>query len=174
MSKRNEFPYSRQSAYFDLIIILIIVFSLMAMTVDIFGIGSWTFMVLCLVCLIFLIIFGISLLLTSHEIIDNSLILKKGVVFRAKISLANIEQITLVEKGPSRRGIFFSIVRPELFVTSSRYNLIRLKLRKKQRFFWALGKKAEVVFFDVVDTEKLIQILRDRVETIRANQSQEF
>lgn len=174
MNKSSEFPYPRHSAYFDLIIILIIALSSVIIAVDLFGTSSYGFLAVYIVCLLFLVVFGISPLLTSHEIVNRTLVLKRGLVFRAKIPLTNIDQIIRVQKGPVRRGVFFSIVRPELFVTSARYNLIRLNLKRKQRFVWALGKKAEVVYFDVIDTDGLLRVLENHIKSIRANQFQEF
>jgi len=120
-----------------------------------------------------LFLFGITPLLTYHEILDDQLFLRIGWIFRASIPLSKIERVERIERGPIRTGVFFRLSRPELFITSRRYNLIGIKLREKQRFPWALWKKADKIIFDVVDTNTLINLLETRLKFIRANRVRE-
>ncbi|MCQ5376329.1 MAG: hypothetical protein NO474_07015 [Methanomassiliicoccales archaeon] len=120
-----------------------------------------------------LFLFGITPLLTYHEILDDQLFLRIGWIFRASIPLSKIERVERIERGPIRTGVFFRLSRPELFITSRRYNLIGIKLREKQRFPWALWKKADKIIFDVVDTNTLVNLLETRLKSIRANRVRE-
>jgi len=116
-----------------------------------------------------LFLFGITPLLTYHEIIDGQLFLRIGWIFRAIIPISKIERVERIEKGPIRTGVFFRLSRPELFITSRRYNLIGIKLTEKQRFPWALWKKADKIIFDVLDTNTFIDLLETRLKSIHAN-----
>lgn len=174
MNSSRRFHYSKKSYILDLLIILfseVLIFFLMLILI---GINFVIFSATLVTEAVVLFLFGVTPLLTYHEILDDQLHLSVGWIFKANIPIANIEHIERIERGPVRTGVFFRLRRPELFITSRRYDLIGIKLIEKQRFPWALGKKADTIIFDVLDTDTLVNLLETRLRTIRANRVREF
>ncbi|MDH7508336.1 MAG: hypothetical protein QHH00_02920 [Methanomassiliicoccales archaeon] len=174
MNSTCRFYYSKKPYALNLLIMLIGEVLIFYFVLILFGID---FIVLSLVVtleVMILILFGITPLLTYHEILNDQLVLRVGWIFRGNIPIANIESVERIEKGPIRTGVFFRLNRPELFITSRSYDLIGIKLREKQRFLWALGKKANKIIFDVLDTDALVDLLETHLKSTHASRVQVF
>ncbi|MBC7107885.1 MAG: hypothetical protein H5T41_03725 [Methanomassiliicoccales archaeon] len=174
MNSSHRFYYSKKSHILDLLIILFAEVLILFLILVLVGID---FVILSAVLFLeaaVLFLFGVTPLLTYHEILDDQLFLRVGWIFRASIPIANIERVERIERGPIiRTGVFFRLSSPELFITSRGYDLIGIKLREKQRFPWALGKKADKIIFDVLDADTLINLLETRLKSIHANRVRE-
>lgn len=110
-----------------------------------------------------LLIIGVSPFLTDHVLTDTDLELRQGWYFRARIPLSNIEWIRAVDRGPTRTGVFFEVVGKALYVTTQRNDLIVVSLQHPQRFGFALGKKANRVYFDTLDKNLVLRRLADKL-----------
>jgi membrane protein YdbS with pleckstrin-like domain len=154
----RSFPYSRRSFTFNMALIGAIVPAavvlMLAVGVDILYLGA----IAALAIAVFVVL-GLSPLLTEHEVLDHYLVLRQGWYFRGTIPIDQITRIERLSKGPSRTGVFFRLLTSTLFVTSRRTDLIELELKSKRKFSWALGKRADRVVFDVLDTDALIRTL---------------
>jgi len=173
MNLSHRFYYSKKSYMLDLLIMLFAEVLILLLIPVLIGVNLVVLSMILFLEVTILFLFGITPLLTYHEILDDQLFLRIGWIFRASIPLSKIERVERIERGPIRTGVFFRLSRPELFITSRRYNLIGIKLREKQRFPWALWKKADKIIFDVVDTNTLINLLETRLKFIRANRVRE-
>jgi hypothetical protein len=122
-------------------------------------------MVAILASLALLIIVGVSPFLTHHTLSDADIHLRQGWYFRAIVPLSNIERIQVVERGPTRTGVFFEVVGKALYVTTQRTDLILLSLKQPQRFGFAWGKKAGRVYFDTLDKNVLLRRLAEKALT---------
>jgi hypothetical protein len=111
-------------------------------------------------------VLGASPTLTSHSIEDDVLVLRQGWYFKARIPLEDIKKVGRIEKGPKKIGVFFQPFSGAVHVTSRSEGLVSLKLNGMRRFALVLGKKADRVVFDVIDTDRLVERLtpsnRDR------------
>lgn len=114
---------------------------------------------------IFLITLGVSPFLTDHALAPSHLELHQGWYFRARIALANIERVQVVERGPLRTGIFFELSGDALYVTTQRGDLVLISLKEAQRFGFALGKRAKRVYFDTLDKNELLKSMADKALT---------
>jgi hypothetical protein len=108
------------------------------------------------------LVLGVSPLLTSHSLDEKGLELRQGWYFRARIPSTNIRSISMVDKGPVRTGVFFRLTGGSLFVTTQRRDIFRISLRSPQRFGFALGKRADEVYFDTMDRELMLRKLKER------------
>jgi hypothetical protein len=109
-----------------------------------------------------LLIIGVSPFITNHILTDTDLELRQGWYFRARIPLSNIDWIQIVEKGPMRTGVFFEVIGKALYVTTQRSDLFVVSLHDPQRFGFALGKKANQVYFDTMDRDLVLRIMADK------------
>jgi len=155
----KNFAYSRRSLSLDFIvfavsaaIILVLLFATSKLDILSIAVGA-------AVIVAALVILGVSPLLTTHEIAGDRLILRQGWYFKAEVPLRNIKKIEMVERGPFRTGVFFRLFQSTLFVTSKRHDLVAIELREKQRFGWALGKKADKILFDVLEPDRFLRIV---------------
>jgi hypothetical protein len=115
------------------------------------------------VCILMVLLYGISPLMSSHFIEDANLVLNQGVFFKARIPFAKIRSVEPLDSGPSRTGVFFLIRRSVLYVTTRRHDLIVIKLEESRRFGMIFGKKVDQIVFDVMEQEKMIEAIRERI-----------
>jgi len=115
------------------------------------------------VTLLLLFVVGISPFLTDHEITDRELILRQGLLFKAVIPLRDVSGVKEIDVGPAKTGVFFQYRGSSIYVTAQKSNLILVELRTTRRFGWALAKKADRVFFDVLDQPRAVRMLNERI-----------
>lgn len=153
----KSFAYSRKSLSLDLLIFVVAAVIVLILLLVTAHLDFVLVLVGAGVIIATLIILGISPLLTTHDIIGDKLVLRQGWYFKAEIPIKNIKKVGMVERGPFRTGVFFRLFQSTLFVTSKRYDLVSIELREKQRFGWALGKKADKIMFDVLEPDRFLR-----------------
>jgi len=163
--KRQEFEYSKtifvQKVLLEVVILLMILL--------LFGTQlpvplPWLALII-LLLLIHILIFGISPLFTNHWLTRTRLILRQGWYFKAIIPISNIECIDITdEKG--KLGAKFSLLNRTVYVTSSKFDLLSLKLKEAMRFPFVLGIKSKEVVFNVEDKDKFLSLLKERMESL--------
>ncbi len=163
------FRYSRKSFFLDLLMVLAAGAVLLVLLGVSTGYDILTVSIGLAVELLVIFLLGVTPLLTYHEIRGDKLILRQGWYFKAEIPLTRIKSVEMMEKGPIRTGVFFRILQSTLFVTSKRHDLIVLKLKEKQRFGWALGKRADTVIFDAMGSERFLRAVEESSAVTRAN-----
>ena len=87
---------------------------------------------------------------------DGELVLRHGLFFKGRVPLDNIKSISMRERGPLRTGVFFSLRGSTVFVTTRRYDLIEIELKRGQRFFWTMGKRADRILFDAIEPKEMM------------------
>ena len=157
----KSFAYSKKSLSLDFLISAIAAVSFLALLSITAKLDVLSIAVGSTVVAIALVVLGASPLFTTHDIKGDRLVLRQGWYFKAEIPLRNIERIGIVERGPLRTGVFFRLFQSTLFVTSKRYDLITLELKEKQRFGWALGKKADKIIFDVLEPDRFLRTVEE-------------
>jgi len=113
----------------------------------------------------YVIVFGMSPLLTEHWLTRSRLILRQGWYFRAVIPFSDIDSIEPADRtGPLRAplGIHRPLGQPALFVTGGRTNLVTLRLRRSIRFWQSFGLAVREIVFDVVDRPRFLQAFEER------------
>jgi membrane protein YdbS with pleckstrin-like domain len=163
-----SYPYSKQAFLPNLLLLLaltVIALLLTSSTSVDPALGAAVMLLL----LAAVLVLGVSPILTSHELLDDALVLRQGWYFRAVIPLSNILGADLVEFGPRKVGVSFRLAGPVVSVTTRKHNVIELTLRRPQSFAWAMGKRADHVIFDAVDDRRLLENLRRSFSPVEAD-----
>jgi len=111
-------------------------------------------------CAAVIFFYGLAPMVTRHSMDEENLILTQGLFFRAKIPLLSIISVEPLESGPKRTGAYLAIRKKTIYVTTRRNDLIIIKLKNKQRFAMAFGRRADTVIFDCLDTKAMLTKLR--------------
>jgi len=114
---------------------------------------------------LFIVIWGISPLLTSHWLTTTRLILRQGWYFRGTFTLREIESMTKLDED-APLGLRAQIMRRRLYVTGSKVGLLRLKLRRARRFWAVLGAEADVIVFDVESPDTFLESFAGRMASL--------
>ena len=118
---------------------------------------------------LFFIVVGMSPFWTGHSIEDNVIILRQGWHFSVHIPFDNIKAINLIDETPKIRGLFVYRSTITLNITSSKNDLISLKLRRPQRIASIFWRKADEIVFDVTDREGFRQEFETALIATRAS-----
>ncbi len=116
---------------------------------------------------LFLLVFGISPLLTNHRMTKRRLIIRQGWYFKIVIPVKNIEDVVRLETG--KLGLKGAIGQPILYVTSSDHNLISIILRDPMKLTYILGRKVENVVLNVENEERFIRELTERIRSFQSS-----
>lgn len=154
----ETFPYSKSAFILNMVVLTILIAAtvlvLFVITTEIIYIA----MILAIEATL-LMVLGASPFLTAHEVTKDTLILRQGWYFKARIPLSNVKKASRLEKGPLRMGVFFRLFSSTLYVTARRTDLIEVELKEAMTFSLALGKRADRVVFDAQDPQRLISRL---------------
>lgn len=156
----RAFPYSRRSFVQN----MVLVGAVIPVTLVLFAVVSTDPLYIAIVLVLEGVMFavlGVSPLMTTHELADGVLVLRQGWYFRAEVPISKIRSAERLDRGPARTGVFFRLLSATLYVTSRRTDLIELRLGARKPFGWALGKKADRIVFDVVETDSMLRALED-------------
>ncbi len=120
-----------------------------------------------LVILLFalLLVFGISPLFTSHRLTRSRLMLRQGLFFRSVVPLMDIESAKVYD-GEVRIGLALSLRSSILFVTSSKHNLVEIRLKRPKRFPQLLGFSANRIVLNVDKRDELLAALSERLTSL--------
>jgi hypothetical protein len=111
----------------------------------------------------YMVISSISPLLTTHTLTPEKLVLRQGWYFRTTISVEDIESVETTDE-PSKVGVKFSIAYRKVYVTGSRFGLVKITLKEPMRFPMVMGKRAEEVIIDVDDPSKFVEVLNGFIQ----------
>lgn len=167
MEPSRPFPYGRAFFYqrafllLLLIIVVLIFFSLQLQTP-----AEWI-AVLATVLGSYVVVVGLSPLLTQHTLTRSRIILRQGWYFRAIVPLAEAESISLWD-GVPKYGLRLSVARRTLFVVGSAHNLVSVRLLEPRRFPHVLFLSAKEIVFDVDDRDAFLAAVQQRQETREA------
>jgi hypothetical protein len=112
---------------------------------------------------VYVVISSISPFLTSHTLTPEKLVLRQGWYFKTTIDLEDIESVEITDE-PSKVGVKFSIVYRKVYVTGSRYGLVKINLKEPMRFAMVMGKMAEEVIIDVEDRLRFVEIMNGFIQ----------
>lgn len=171
--EKTTFGYSRRQFFLNLFLLALLATVAPLLLLSSVAIDLWAVLLIILLAALVLVL-GVSPLLTSHEIGSEHIVLRQGLYFTGKIALSDIHEVERIFTGPRRTGVFFRILHSTLYVTTRRNDLIEVRLKRPQRFGWALGKMAERVVFDTENNTKFLAHLESLTGLIPANQDQWF
>ena len=102
-------------------------------------------------------VFGLSPLLTKHEIHDTHVVIRQGWYYRNRIDLADIMSIKRVREGPWSYGVHF-IGGGTVYVNGSTKDLMLIELSER---ISRNGKKRRMnrILFDTLDNDKFVKMI---------------
>lgn len=165
--KRLEFGYERvyfytRTAFY--IILLIFALALTFGSSDPSALLPWL-VVLFSVLVAAVLILGISPLLTTHWLTRTRLVLRRGWYFKAVIPLVEIASVKPYD-AESRLGLTLSLNSSILFLTSSRHDLVEIRLKRPRRFALMLGLKANRIVFNVERRDEFLSAASERLASL--------
>lgn len=161
-ARRIEFRYAKIYFYSRAFLMSLFMITALAIFGQGFEIPTIWSVSFALIIIMTLLIFGISPLLTTHWLTRTRLVLRRGWYFRTIIPLNDITSIQAYD-GESRLGLNLSLHSSTLFVTSSRVDLVNIKLKKPRRFIQMFGLAAKNVIFNVEEREKFLNAINERL-----------
>ncbi len=114
---------------------------------------------------VFLFVYGITPMLTSHWVTRSRVILRQGLYFKCIIPMREILKAEPYD-ADMRIGLALSWRSSILFVTSSKYELIEIRLRRPRRFWQVLGFAAERIVFNVEKRDEMLSLLHERMTSL--------
>lgn len=160
--ERQEFGYARSYFYVRALGLLalctFVVFFLAVQTVTP---AEWL-AVIGAILVAYIVIVGLSPLLTKHVLLRSRLILRQGWYFRTIIPLDATESIGPWDGDP-KRGLRISSARHILYVVGSGENLVSIRLREARRFPQVLFLRAKEIVFDVDDRDAFLTAIEGRL-----------
>jgi hypothetical protein len=122
-----------------------------------------------LILLVMLLVLGISPLLTNHTLTNRRLIIRQGWHLNVEIMLNNIENVEPIEGG--LKGFASAPGRNALYVTSTKFDQVSIKLKKSIRLIFALGKQIDEVIICVENRNRFMEDVREAVQSLQSSPS---
>lgn len=173
-----NFSYSKNLFFLRLILETIMI-TLVAITISPLFLDvslAWAAGILALLAA-YVFFSAVSPFLTSHTLTPRELIVRQGWYFKSTIPIEEIESIEETDEFVFT-GVKFSIMDQKVYVTGSRRGLVRITLKRRRRFIFALGKLAKIIIVDLKNRQRFMelanQILESRQSFTPANQDQSF
>jgi hypothetical protein len=157
------FDYDKKMFYFTTILLFLSLILTLFVILVIVPVGITWISIITVLFISILLVFGISPLLTKHQIAEDKIILKQGLYFKAVVPLGNIRDVKSTDIN-AKIGIKFSLTKPILYVTTSKIGLISIKLKGQRRFGYAWWKRADEIIFNVDDPKKFVKLVEEKME----------
>ena len=153
----QKFNYSHFLFHFRTIYISVFfvsIFIILAMmTIDM----TIYFIIFAILFILNVFLFGISPLMTSHELGPSGVVLRQGILFKIELGWDEISSVERLEDRGLGLGLT-SIARRSLIpLTTQKHNLVLIKLNQPMRFSSVLWKKADEIMIDVNDPDIFIK-----------------
>ena len=166
-TKRLVFRYDKVYFYTRTVFYLILLLFALAVTLSSHDPGAllpWLVALFSILTAAILVL-GVSPLLTSHWLTRTRLVLRRGLYFRAIIPLVEVASVGSYD-AETRLGLSLSLNSRILFLTSSRHDLVEIRLKRPRRFSMVLGLKAKRIVFNVNNPEEFLAAMRERLSSL--------
>lgn len=162
MEPPRAFRYGRTFFYLRALLLMVLfAAALLFLGLQTLTPGAWLGVIAGLLVL-YLLVVGLSPLLTHHLLTRTRLILRQGWYFRSVIPLGDVEKVGPWD-GEPKYGLRISLTRT-LFVVGSASNLVSVRLRTPRRFPQVFFLRAREIVFDVEDRDAFLAAVQHRQE----------
>ena len=152
------FDYDKKMFYFTTILLFLSLILTLFVMLVIVPVDIMWIVIIAVLFIFILLVFGISPLITKHQIVEGKIILRQGLYFKAVVPLENVKCIGFTDIN-AKIGIKFSLTKPILYITTSKIGLISIKLKGQRRFGYAWWKRADEIIFNVDDPKRFIKLV---------------
>ena len=158
---RETFAYGRMFFYIRAVgFLAVFALALLFLSLQTVTPASWIGVVAALL-VAYLLIVGLSPLLTKHQILRSRIVLRQGWYFRCIVPFGDIESAGPWD-GEPKYGLRISLARRTLYVVGSAQNLVSVRLRRPRRFAQVLFLEAQEIVFDVEDRDRFLAAMEAR------------
>ena len=100
-------------------------------------------------------------MLTRHEITDEGIILRQGLLFKSAFRFKEIETMELFQPRSWAFSLFQADAKGKIVLASGNRNLVKIKLRNKRRFGLLLWRSSKEIIFDVNKPEDFVKLANE-------------
>ncbi len=158
---RVPFPYGRSFFYLRAFLLLV----LFAAVLLFLGLQTTTpstwLGIIAAALFVYLLVIGLSPVLTRHELLRSRIILRQGWYFRCVLPFEEVLEIDAWD-GEPKYGLRISVARRTLFVVGSAAGLVYVRPRVPRRFPAVLFMTAREIVFDVEDRDRFLKAVAER------------
>jgi len=162
----QKFNYSHFLFHFRTIYISVFFVSmfvlLATMTIDM----TIYFIIFAILFILSIFLFGISPLMTFHELGPSGIVLRQGVLFKIELEWNDICSVERQEDKRLGLGLTSTLGKPVIPLTTLKNNLILIKLNQPIRFSTVLWKKADEIMIDVNEPDIFVKRAEEHLEPI--------
>ncbi len=162
VTRREEYRYAKVYFYSRAIFITLILVFIFILWGRSFYVSLLWLSLLAVLSIMAIFFFGLSPLLTSHWVTRSRLILRRGWFFKAIIPISNIASVTAYDS-ESKLGLNLSFYSRTLYITSSRHDLVEVRLKRPRRFAQMFGLVAIRIVINVDRREDFIKSIREKI-----------
>ena len=152
-----KFAYPRLHYVIRSCFLFALLASMAAFTIAFSDISLFWPLVLIFIFAIFILLTNVSPLFTGHEINADGIILRNGMLFRARIPLGQIEKI----ERSRPRWKFKKIV-----LASGSSGLVLIKLKSEIRFKALLFRSSDEIIIDLVRPDEFVRLANEKLSQI--------
>jgi hypothetical protein len=114
-----------------------------------------------------LLVLGISPLLTNHTLTNRRLIIRQGWHLKIEIMLRNIKSVEAIEEG--LKGFVSAPDKNALYVTSTKFDQVSIRLKKSIRLTFAMGKLIDEVIICVENRSRFIEDINGSIQSLQSS-----
>ena len=105
----------------------------------------------------------LSPMITAHEITADGIILRQGILFKAKFLFSEIESVERYDARLWAFGLLSLSGRNRIVLASANRNLVMIKLREKRRFALLHWRSSREIIIDLDKPDDLINMANDKL-----------
>jgi hypothetical protein len=102
-------------------------------------------------------------MMTHHEITDECIILRQGVLFRTEIPFSQIETVAPSQVRLWALGFFHAGARNRIILATGNRNLVTVKMKARRRFGFLLWRSSREIIIDVEDTQGFVRAANEKL-----------
>ncbi len=111
----------------------------------------------------YILIVGVSPLLTYHEVLEDGIRLRYGWYFNAFVKFANISSIEHSDALVPAYGVSIPMGHKKIFIVTSKVGLIEMKLKEAQKFRGVFNRQANEIILSVDAPELFIDKVKEKI-----------
>jgi|GEM_PF-3264373 len=157
MAQGTRFAYPRTHFIIRSVFLFALLASMMVFTLVFSDIGLLWPSLLLFIFTIFILLTNVSPIFTRHEITDDRIILRNGILFTGSFTIDEIASVT-----PSQRTFRFGRIK----LASSTSNLVSIKLKSKRRFKSILFRTSDEMIIDLIRPDEFVHLANQRLSQV--------
>jgi hypothetical protein len=160
--KRLTVPYPKSYFYGRTVYHIVIMSPVLAVLALFAGAETLHLTLLAVLFIVYIVVMDLTPTFTDHWLTRSRLIIRQGLLFKTVLPLREVASVERTDE-TAKVGVKFQLRSNRLFVTSSRANLVLIRLKAPRTFPWALGKRADEIVINVEDREGFLNEMEARL-----------